>query len=235
MRNKKLIGLLFISMSLAALFGLAACGGGNENKHVHNMTYHEATATCTSVGKIEYWSCSTCGKNFSDEAGTQEVTDLYVSVVRGHDYNANNQCRRCGELWEYTDGVEYTLNEDKNSYTVIGAGTASGDIVLPYYYEGKPVTSIDGWAFEGCGGMTGFVIPDSITSIGYSAFSGCSSLTSIVIPDSITRIGNSAFKYCSGLTSIVIPDSVTSIGDFTFSSCSSLTSIVIPDSVTSIG
>ena len=49
----------------------------------HAMTYHAAdNATCTTDGNIEYWSCSSCGKNFRDEAGTTEVTD--VTIAAGH-------------------------------------------------------------------------------------------------------------------------------------------------------
>lgn len=65
-------------------------------------------------------------------------------------------------------------------------------------------------------------IPDSITSIGGYAFYRCSGLTSIEIPNSVTSIGDRAFKGCSGLTSIVIPNSVTSIGDEAFYGCSGL-------------
>ena len=97
------------------------------------------------------------------------------------------------------------------------------------------VTSIGGYAFDGCSGLTSINIPDSVTSIGESTFYVCSGMTSINIPNSVTSIGNSAFYGCSGMTSINIPDGVTSIGNFTFYGCSSLTSINIPDSVTSIG
>ena len=63
------------------------------------------------------------------------------------------------------------------------------------------VTSIGGYAFVGCTGLTAVTIPDSVTSIGGSAFSGCTSLTSITIPDSVTSIGSGAFSY-AGLASI---------------------------------
>lgn len=38
----------------------------------HNMTHHPAVLFET----LEYWSCSMCGKNYSDEAGTNEITDI---------------------------------------------------------------------------------------------------------------------------------------------------------------
>ena len=76
-------------------------------------------------------------------------------------------------------------------------------------------------------GCKNTVIPNSVTSIGGWAFSGCSGLTSVVIPNSVTSIGWAAFSDCSGLTSVVIPNSVTSIGDYAFSDCSNLASVTV--------
>ena len=51
----------------------------------HTMSHHNAVApTCTEAGTVEYWSCSNCGKNFSDEAGTTELTSI-VDPKTGHD------------------------------------------------------------------------------------------------------------------------------------------------------
>ena len=76
------------------------------------------------------------------------------------------------------------------------------------------------------GGKSGFyTIPNSVTSIEGFAFYRCSGLTSIDIPNSVTSIGGRAFMDCTALTSIMIPNSVTSIDDAAFSGCSSLTSI----------
>ena len=121
------------------------------------------------------------------------------------------------------------------------------------------VTSIDGYAFNSCSGLTSVTIPNSVTSIGAYAFYRCTGLTSITIPsvdclynkefssvfsgynnlhvtlNGGTSIGEWAFSGCSGLTSVTIPDSVTSIGSGAFASCKGLTSVTIPNSVTSIG
>ena len=97
------------------------------------------------------------------------------------------------------------------------------------------VTSVGGWAFSYCYGLTSITIPNSVIAIGNGAFEGCIGLTSVDISNSVTSIGRYAFFNCGGLTSIVIPNSVTSIGDNAFYWCDGLTSIVIPNSVTSIG
>lgn len=51
-------------------------------------------------------------------------------------------------------------------------------------------------------GCKNSIIPDSVTSIGGYAFYGCSGLTSITIPYSVTSISDWAFWDCNGLTSV---------------------------------
>ena len=65
-------------------------------------------------------------------------------------------------------------------------------------------------------GCKNTVIPNSVTSIGGFAFSGCSGLTSIEIPNSVTSIGRYAFDGCKGLTSVQIPSSVEKIHECAF-------------------
>ena len=92
----------------------------------HDMTHHEAVeATCTEAGNIEYWSCSRCNLNFSDEAGTKEVAS--VTLPAGHDIEwvnaveptvsaegmrAHYECSKCNTCYEDIDGKEVIDRED---------------------------------------------------------------------------------------------------------------------------
>ena len=79
----------------------------------HNLTAVAAkTATCTEAGHSAYWSCSRCGKFFSDAAGKTEIAkDSWVIAALGHDeatraavaatcyasgHEADTYCKRCG-------------------------------------------------------------------------------------------------------------------------------------------
>ena len=145
------------------------------------------------------------------------------------------------------DGIWYDFDSSSKTASVTFRGAYSysysneytNSVVIPasvtYNSVSYSVTSIRGYAFSGCTGLTSVTIPNSVTSIGDGAFSGCTGLSSVTIPNSVTSIGMSAFLSCTGLSSVTIPNSVTSIGDDAFTSCTGLSSVTIPNSVTSIG
>ena len=70
-------------------------------------------------------------------------------------------------------------------------------------------------------------IPNSVTSIGGFAFSGCTGLTTLTIPNSVTSIGWNAFGNCIGLTSLTIGNSVEFIGGYAFYNCPNISWITI--------
>ena len=118
------------------------------------------------------------------------------------------------------------------------------------YTIGDGVTSIGGYAFEGCTGLVSVTISNSVTRIGNGAFEGCTGLTKVIVNDIAAwcniSFGNSSSNplyYAKHLyrdkkteiRNLVIPNGVTTIKDNAFSSCTRLTSVRIPDSVKSIG
>lgn len=128
------------------------------------------------------------------------------------------------------DGLCYNINDDGKSVTVTyesangyyNYSNLSGDITIPesVSYDGiaYKVTSIGGYAFSGCSGLTSVTIGNSVTTIGQSAFYYCSGLTNVTIGNSVTSIGGTAFAGCSNLTKVLLPTSIESLGDYLFSS-----------------
>ena len=58
--------------------------------------YHARVEKCLEEGNIEYWHCSICGKNFSDEACTT-VVDSVVLEAQGHDMELTSKAATCTE------------------------------------------------------------------------------------------------------------------------------------------
>jgi len=164
---------------------------------------------------------------------------------------------------EYSSGLQYTLNEDNNSYTLSSAGELfnSTKVVIPETYKGKPVTKIGERAFYstqlyGSDSSKGapineLILPSTIKSIALEAFYNCK-IEKVVFEGTIEEwcsiqfIGISANPlyhpdnakdntklYIDGEL-IVIPNSVSTISSYSFVDCGSLKEVVIPESVTSI-
>ena len=48
----------------------------------HRLSHQEEkAATCTEAGNIAYWHCSVCMKNFLDQAGSQEASNVTLPVL----------------------------------------------------------------------------------------------------------------------------------------------------------
>ena len=158
----------------------------------HEMTHHEAAAaTCTEEGNIEYWSCSRCDLNFSDEAGTKEIAS--VAIPAGHDIGwvelVEPTASAEGMLAHYECSVCHTCFEDAYGEKEIDKAElvleklASQDIsvkVEVYDTAGNLVASPDYAAIGGALALKG-----EYSSNQYSGFEigsdGTFSLTSAVI------------------------------------------------------
>ncbi len=77
-----------------ANYGSAYYSNSNSYTTHHNGSWVERVEpTCTTTGKIRHYHCNDCGKNFSSETGTNEITDITLAAL-GHDLKST---------WEWSD------------------------------------------------------------------------------------------------------------------------------------
>lgn len=146
----------------------------------------------------------------------------------------------------FSDGLQYALNADNNTYSVVGVGVSlAADLVIPSTFNSKAVTNISAGAFTDCQHITRLTITENISSIDAHAFDGCSRIEKITVVDGNTAyhssnnclIHTSSKALVFGCKNSVIPQdgSVTSIADGAFCKCIELLNADIPDGVVSIG
>ncbi len=88
---------------------------------------------------------------------------------------------------------------------------------LVAFPDNATLTTIDGWAFQGCSKLQEKVeIPYGVTSIGFYAFGAATGLKTLVIPSSVTSCSGNFVSGCSNLTDLYInldtpPGTVTSM------------------------
>ncbi len=237
MKHKWLTVLLALIAAVCLCFGLAACGGNGGN----GGTQTEQGSTENNQGSGGDTSGDTDGSKEPEGQGGDEQKCK-------HEYTAENVCSLCGDKWEYTEGLNYVYNDLRDIYIVGENPNASGDVVIPYGYQGKFVTTILSSAFKDCSELTGITIPSSVTTIGRDSFYGCYGLTEVHITDlaawckiEFIDVEDNPLYYAHHLyldgkevKELIIPDGTTSIRYFAFSGCEGLTSVTIPDGVTAI-
>ena len=125
------------------------------------------------------------------------------------------------------DAIEYALSDDETYYILSYVGENIEELVIPEYYNGKPVLEIGDSAFcynvhptsYNKSKIKNVQIEAKLTKIGKSAFRECSLLETINIPQTVTEIGANAFEKCESLKSIEIPTGVTQIHKSLFFEC----------------
>lgn len=148
-------------------------------------------------------------------------------------------------------GVEYSLNDDNQSYTMqkkVGLlyiySKAPNNIKIPEKYKDKPITNIDGFSCEhNIKSLTGSKNLETIDENAFcckcqdTTFLGIMKLKSVIFPpdSNLKTIKYDAFFKCSNLEKIVVPKNFECFERGVFYCCVKLKSIYIYNPIPPLG
>ena len=171
--------------------------GSNAFSGCSSLTDIPIPDSVTSIGEQAFTECSSL-TSIEIPANAKNVFGFLFS---GCSNLASIKVDERNSFYDSRDNCNAIIHTERNALI---AGCKNTEIP-------DNVSTIDGYAFSECNGLTNITIPGSVTSIGVSAFDNCNDLTSVTISEGVTCISMSAFADCNNLTSVTIPDSVTSI------------------------
>ena len=202
-----------------------ACGASYRQNPVpalgHELNMVKVEPTCTQEGSITY-SCTHCDYTRKTTLSAEHKYNWY----EGEDYFECIECfhripatqgLQFREKWSNPFGGLFGGNKgDFLGYSLDSAAEASGDVIIPAYFEDEEVTDISNYAFQDNFDITSVQIPETIKEIGLMAFENCS-LASVNIPTSMEYIGSMAFSGCTNLQTVKFYGDVECIEAWAFS------------------
>lgn len=173
------------------------------------------------------------------EITTEPKSSYQIRIKSCGDETVNYKKSEWSALCDYQREKQPFLFQSINNNTeyqikAVDPESLNGSVILPAYFNNKPITKIMPCAFKNAVNVTAVRLPYTIAEIGNSAFYNCTGLQRIELPDGLKEIPLESFYNCAALTEINLPR-VTKISTSAFYKCSSLTSLHIPQSVRVIG
>ncbi len=127
---------------------------------------------------------------------TSDELSVEIPYILGGDYPDRTELLVCFEAPD--SGLVIDETSDSETISLIDYTGSAEELEIPAEMNGKPVTSIESGAFEGCDSIVSITVPESISSIGESAFAGCENLGTITIENPDCEIFDSAYTICNG-------------------------------------
>lgn len=152
-----------------------------------SATGHVPVGVYTKMYSVHWQLCKTCGKH----------------VEESHKYDKNNKCTVCDYQLIPEPNLRYELSYDRLYYSVrIPTDIGVHNLVIPGYYEGKPVRASTTGFMGVADTPTRITFAHGITSIGTQAFTYISNLKEVIIPDTVTEMGMLVFQGSDNMTDI---------------------------------
>ena len=202
--------LILLTMILVMLTICLACCDGDREFIVDNDIF---SIQISSNGEIVETIKVDTGYLSSDSIKIRNDGHALVGLYENEDFSGDKivfpyRTEKSATLyakWEIIE-LEYTLNDDNQTYTVTGEGNAEGNIVIPDTYNDKKVVAVGSYSLGDAPDLTGLTIGKNVTSIDDSGLYSCINLTYINIPASLVSIDDRAFGNCFELEKFVVDD-----------------------------
>ena len=172
----------------------------NSVKYIGNC----ALQNCKSLQSIYFDGTIAEWFNMKKDVTWNDNTGKYVVYCIDGEITKDGTITHYPTQSEPSQGLEYELNYDGQSYSVVGIGTCTDtELVIPSMYQELPVTNIGANAFKECNFIVSVVIMEGIENIYQNAFRYCVNLESVSIPKSVKFLesfaGESVFFGCDKL------------------------------------
>lgn len=135
LRNTK--DIILIRRSIAGGYGVELVPGKSECEHNFTKTEYKAPTESTA-GNIEYWTCSVCGKLYSDDSGKTEITlaDTIIGATGGEvDPNAPTITYHIANNDTYLESIIID-NPNPSTYSTENGLVLQDLIVKGYNFKG---------------------------------------------------------------------------------------------------
>ena len=151
--------------------------------------------TCAAEGE-ETRKCVNCNAVERNPIEKNNDHDYYIGV-----------CKICSHVSEGSSFLKYRLSDDGTYYVCIGTSvyTSKSQIIIPSYYNGKPVKEIKAGGSTGTGfcNTSELIIMEGIERIAEQSFF-LNDIQTVYLPDSLKYIGGAAFDYCANLDYVYV-------------------------------
>ena len=161
----------------------------------------DAFAFCTALSDIQFAGTVAQWKSISKQEHWNEGAAFKVIHCSDGDVEVNE--------YDGSRGLEYEIRIDsftgRQYAALIGIGTCTDSkIVTATYYQGYPVTDIDGCAFDKISGITSITVSEGVTYIEMCAFCNCPDLRELHLPSTLMYIGDAEANIISGSNNIEV-------------------------------
>lgn len=129
----------------------AEYGDTNPNHHGDKLNHVEAKAATTrEEGNIEYWHCEACGKYFSDNAATKEITQAETVIPKrqssGSNYSYYTIKATAGSGGSISPSGNVSVREGRDQTFTITPD--KGYAVANVKIDGKSIGAVKSYTFE---------------------------------------------------------------------------------------